>query len=481
MNSATRLLSQQQDATRPRETTGQLLRAMLVLSIPVLLEQVLNMLVSLTDTYLANHVAEAMPTMTEAELASVHATTAAAGAAVGTISYIMWFVGLITGAIGTGSTALISRATGARHRSLANSICGQSMILAVIAGIVLGILFYVLATPISVISGLEGQAREFARSYIQILSIAMPLMTILMVANACLRGAGDTFTPFVAYFFVAIINLVVSYGLTFGVWGFPKLGFNGIAIGTVVSYMFGGIAQTIVLLIGRGELRLFVHRLIPHWHNLKRLLRIGVPSGLESSLNWGVNFVLIIIINAMDRTNASGAAHNITVRIEGISYLMGFAFAVAAATMVGKSLGMKDPQRASRCARLAFIAGGAMMTTMGLLFITLGHLPARWFSQDAQIIEMVTRCLFITGFIQTGFAAAMVFGGALRGAGDTFVVMIVNLASVLLLRLTGVVIVGWYLRMGLAAIWIVLSIELMIRGALLYARFASGKWKHVKV
>ncbi len=187
---------------RPRETTGQLLRAMLVLSIPVLLEQVLNMLVSLTDTYLANHVAQISGALTEADVAQVNSTTAAAGAAVGTISYIMWFVGLITGAIGTGSTALISRATGARHRSLANSICGQSMILAAIAGIVLAIIFYLLATPISVVSGLEGEAREFARSYIQILSIAMPAMTILMVANACLRGAGDTFTPFVAYFFV---------------------------------------------------------------------------------------------------------------------------------------------------------------------------------------------------------------------------------------------------------------------------------------
>src|SRR4051794_11010632 len=86
-----------------RESKG-LLKQLLMLSLPVLAEHVLHMAVGWNDTYLANHLPQ---------------DKAAAGAAVGTIQYFFWFLGLFAGAIGTGSTAIIARAIGARHRRLA--------------------------------------------------------------------------------------------------------------------------------------------------------------------------------------------------------------------------------------------------------------------------------------------------------------------------------------------------------------------------
>src|SRR6478736_6316187 len=96
------------------------------LATPVFAEQVLHMLVGLNDTYLANHVEP-----------GASPRNAAAAAAVGTVSYVLWFVGLISGAVGSGATAIIARATGAKHRSLANSICGQAMAAAAIVGLTL--------------------------------------------------------------------------------------------------------------------------------------------------------------------------------------------------------------------------------------------------------------------------------------------------------------------------------------------------------
>ena len=99
---------------------------------------------------------------------------------------------------------------------------------------------------------------------------------------------------------------------------------------------------------------------------------------------------------------------------------------------------------------------------------------------SAQIVALTTRCLMITGFIQSGFAANLVFGGALRGAGDTLTVMLLNLASVVTLRFTGVLYVGYH-HLGLAAVWVCLSSELFIRGSLVTARFFQGGWKRVIV
>jgi len=465
----------------PPPASRSLLRELLRLALPVLGEHVLHMMVGLNDTWLANHVVRITPGMSGADVEAAHREMTAAAAAVGTISYILWLIGLITGAISAGSTAIIARATGARHRRLANSICGQSIAAAALAGGVLWGIMFGLAPQLARMTGLQARGYEFALMYLRMLSFSLPFLTTMFVANACLRGAGDTLTPAMTMIVVDIVNIFFSWGWTYGLFGLNKWGFAGIAAGTVIAYVAGGVIQVIVLLVGRGGIRLYLHRLQPHWHNLRRILRIGIPSGIGDALQWAANFALLVVVNRMDSTLISSAAHNNTIKIESMSYLGGFAFATAAATMVGQSLGMKDPNRATRSAYLCYAAGGGLMTVAGILFIAAGRYLAGWLSDDPQVIDLTTRCLFITGFCQAFFAAYMIFAGGLRGAGDTMTVMKLNLTSILLIRLLGGIAAGVWLKMGLTAIWLVLAIELGIRGSLIYGRFLQGGWRKVEV
>ncbi|MGH7178419.1 MAG: MATE family efflux transporter, partial [Tepidisphaeraceae bacterium] len=401
------------------ESPRRLLKLLGAMSMPVLAENLLHMLVGLNDTYLANHVVLLSPTMPPEQVAAARTEMAAAAAAVGSVMYFMWLIGLIAGAVGTGSTAIIARATGARHRGLANSVCGQSIVLAFICGIAVGLFMFVFAKPLADVTLLQGRAHDFSLLYLRMLSIAVPFMIVMMIANACLRGAGDTLTPAVVFIIVDIVNVILSFALTYG-WGpLPKLGFEGIALGTVIAYVTGGVIQIAVLLHGRGGIRLFLHRLRPHWYDMKRLLRIGIPSGMEGLLQWGANFGVVAVVNRMDATNVSAAAHLNSIRIEAVSYLAGFGVATAAATMVGQSLGMGDPRRATRAAWMAYLLGGTMMLVCGVAFIALGSPLARILSGDPRVIELTRQCLFITGFVQAFFALGIIFGGALRGAGDT--------------------------------------------------------------
>ena len=96
----------------PAVSQRALLKELMLLAMPVWAEQALHMAVGLNDTYLANHLPN---------------DAASAGAAVGTITYFLWFIGLLVGAVGTGSTAMIARARGARHQRLSNSVTGQSV------------------------------------------------------------------------------------------------------------------------------------------------------------------------------------------------------------------------------------------------------------------------------------------------------------------------------------------------------------------
>ncbi|HYO09971.1 MAG TPA: MATE family efflux transporter [Tepidisphaeraceae bacterium] len=443
-----------------------LMRELLRLALPVLAEHLLHIVVALTDTYLANH----LPTR-----------AAEATAAIGNVGYIFWFIGLFAGAIGTGSTAIISREVGARHRRRANSACGQSMLFAAMVGIGLGVVLFVFADGVAALMGLSGAAHDYALSYLRMLCAAVPFVVVMFVANACLRGAGDTLTPALAMIVVDVVNVVLSCGLTWGLFGLPAMGFTGIAIGTLVAYVAGGTLQVVVLIVGRGGIRLHLHRLRPHWRDMKRILRIGVPSGLTDAVNWIANFALIRIVNRTEPLNVAAAAHINAVRIESLSYMAGFAISIAVATMVGQSLGMKDPRRAGRSAYYGYLLGGGFMTFVGVLFIFFAHVPTRWMVEDPQVRDLTVRCLQITGFCQAGFAAAIIFGGALRGAGDTLAVMLITMISILILRLGGVMFVGGYLKQPLPIIWVILATDLFLRGMLVYGRFLHGGWKRVKV
>lgn len=446
--------------------SNRLFRQLVALAFPVIAENVLHIFVGFNDTHLAGY---------------LKSEPAAATAAIGAVTYVLWLMGLIAAAFGVGSTAIIARAAGARHRSLANSVCGQSIGAAALAGTVMAVLIYALAKPLSDVTGLSGAAYAFTLYYVRILSLCLPFLLVMLTANACLRGAGDTVTPAVAMIVVDVVNMLLSFALTRGWWGLPAMGFRGIAIGTVVAYVVGGVLQVAVLLHGRKMLRLHLHRLRPHWLTLKRVLRIGLPGGMEGVITWGAQFEIIRIINRLDATNVLASAHIISVRVEALSYMLGMGIATAAATMVGQSLGMKDPARARRSAYLAYAAGAAIMGFMGVIFIFLGRTLASFFTADPHTAALAGHCLFVTAFAQLGFAASLIFSGALRGAGDTLAVMIVNLASTLGLRLIGVLVVTSIFHGGLVAIWYILAIELTIRGLLMYLRFLHGGWRHVNV
>jgi putative MATE family efflux protein len=444
-----------------------------MLALPVVAEQFLHSIVGTTDTWLANHLVAADSRPDAAEL------NAAAGAAVGAVQYILWMIGLVAGAIGTGATAIIARSVGARDRRSANATCGQAITLALASGVILGLIIYLAAPSFALAIELHGEAPRLFVTYVRLLAMAMPLTLLMFAAGAALRGAGDTLTPAIAMIVVDVVNVFCTVGLTYGKFGLPRMGFEGIAIGTMIAYATGGLLLLTILLRRRGFMRLFVHRLRPHWAPLARILRIGLPNGFESALQWIANLAVVGGVNHLG--NATATSHMNAIRIESYSFLTGVGFATAAATLVGQSLGMKDPKRARRCAYYAYAMGGGIMTLFGVCFVLFGHTIASWLSEDPVVVKMTGDCIHITGFIQSGFAAAMIFGFALRGAGDVVKVMIANLASIFLIRFAGVLLAVWYFHLSLQAVWVVLCGELMIRGILMFLRFRFGRWDLLKV
>ena len=448
----------------PAATWRPLMRALVLLAAPLCLENLLHIFVGLTDTYLANRL------------------DTAAAAAIGPVTYVTWFLGLTTGAVGTGSTALISRATGARDRRTARSAVGQSILLAVALGAVLGVVLFTLADPLSKLFGLEDpKAQAHIATYLRVLGVGVPLATSTFIGNACLRGAGDTVTPALAMVVIDVVNMGLSFALCFGFGPIPAMGFAGIAWGTSIAYGGGAFVVVGALLLGAGKsgLRLYPHRLRPAWKTTRRILKVGVPSGVEGVTFWGANFVVLHAVNTLG--NVPAAAHNVVVRVEGFSYMIGFAIATASATLVGQSLGRRDPDRARLCGTLAFVLGGGFMVFCGVVFALFPRQLCGIIGGAPETVEAAARALRVVAIGQIGFAAMMIYGGSLRGAGDTTAVMVRNLGAAFALRMTGAILAVHVLGLGLTAVWAVLAFDLTVRGALLAGRFYRGKWTETEV
>jgi putative MATE family efflux protein len=450
---------------------------MLRLALPVLMEQVLVMLVGFVDTWLTGRY-----------LLPDHL------AAIGLISYLLWLIPCMFGAVAIGATALIARFTGAGNREMAVKVAHQALIIGGVFSAAATLFFGLFGEAFVRLLRLPEEPARLASLYLMILTPLIPAMMAEQVGIACLRGAGDTLTGFIAMSVVNVVNVAVSGSLVSG-WGpFPQLGWIGLAIGAASGY---GVACGLILAIlirGRAGLRLRWSGMRPDRDLIRRILRIGVPAGVDMTAIVLCHLWFLTIVNSLGILEA--AAHSLAIRIESLAYLPGTAFQVAAATMTGQSLGAGDHRRASRSVMAACMAGGALMSAAGVLFLFRGEWLTSFFlgAGAHQTQALAVPLLQIVAISQPSLALSMVLSGALRGAGDTrwpltftfigFVGLRIPLAYLLAwdevsLPLLGVTLQGYGL--GVIGAWYAMVTDVIVRSLLILTRFLHGGWKRIRV
>jgi putative MATE family efflux protein len=322
---------------------------------------------------------------------------------------------------------------------------------------------------------------RFASIYLRVLAPAVPAMAIVLVGNASLRGAGDTSTPFLVMVLVNAVNVAVSLLLVWGPEPIGGRGVSGIAIGTSAAWACGAIAVLGVLLGGPRELKLRPGAFRPQRAMLGRLLRVGVPNLLEVvGGTWLATFIVLKMVGTLE-SEASLGAHMIAIRIEALSFQPGFAFGVAAATLVGQYLGLGDPARAKRAAATCWASAVLLMGSAGLVFMAAPEALVRVLTANAELVATASPLVRICGAVQIFFASYLVLSQALRGAGDTRTTMWLTYLSVYGLRVPLAYGLGLAMGLGLNGIWIALCADLTLRGLLFSGRFLGGGWTRIKV
>ena len=397
-------------------------------------------------------------------------------------------------AVAIGATALIARFVGAGDRDAARRVAHQALLLGLVLTFVVLAAVLLGGRSLVHIMQLEGRAAELAVRYIWILTPVIPAIMLEQVGVACLRGAGDTVSGFVAKSIVNVVNLVVSALLVVGPGNIPKLGWEGLAIGTACGHGLGGLLVLGLLIRGRAGMRLELAGMRPDRELIRRLWRIGMPGGVDVLAVLGCHFVYLAIINSLGV--AAAAAHGLGVQIEALAYLTCYAFHVAASTMTGQLLGAGESRRATRCAIEACFVGGAMLTAAALVFYFAGAWLAGFFTGDIHDPTAMAagKLLKIVAFSTPPLAVMMVLTGSLRGAGDTRWPLVVTFVGLIAVRLPLACWFAWEsfqvpglditvtgLGLGVAGAWWAMVIDVVLRSILLIYRFWQGRWKEMAV
>jgi putative MATE family efflux protein len=434
--------------------------------------------------------------------------------AVAVAAYLGWGMWVLPMSMMTGANALVARLCGERKRRDANVAVMQAMIVGVILSTVSAILMLLGLDWVLGELNMTDETLPMAKIYMVILSFAMPFIGIMTAGNQSMRGAGDTRVPFIALAMVNVVNTVVSSTLVFMGYGVA-----GIATGTALGWITGAVVVFYFLITAKSSSKLMFRpkRFHRNWPMIKRIVKVGLPTFGESVGVWGIHFTMFFMIAALG--GAAKGSHLLVVRMEGLTYMPGWAFALPATTLAGQYIGLGDPVRARQAVRLCWIMAVVFMTAVGSLFILCPEFLLGAVAKNPKNIELAKTPLMICFFFQPLFATMMVLNGAYKGAGDTRTPMLITWFGSLCVRLVGVFLVvsalsNWggaewlYAKTGidlqfakdalmqcnvwikanwgieahpLTYVWLVMNLDIAVRAILAMVHYPSNAWLTKKI
>ena len=344
-------------------------------------------------------------------------------------SLINLFINLFIG-LSVGTNVVIARDLGAGKPENVRRSVHTSIALALVSGVALLIAGVTLSRQMLELMSSPPDVIDLAALYLRIYFLGMPGNLLYNFGAAILRAKGDTRRPLYYLTAAGVINVVLN--LIFVV---PlKMSVAGVAIATIISQYVSAILVLITLMREDGVMRVDLRKLSIDWHTVRRIMRVGLPAGLQSTLFSISNVVIQSSINSFGSAVVAGssAASN----IEGFIYPCTNAFHQAALTFISQNYGAGQTKRVDRIAILCLCYGAFMSLTVGNIICCFGApLTALYAPGEPEVIaQAVVRLGYVAAF---HFLCSLmdVMVGILRGLGHSVVPMIVSLIGSCALRL----------------------------------------------
>ncbi|MCX6335289.1 MAG: MATE family efflux transporter [Bacteroidia bacterium] len=438
-------------------TEGRLSRAILLLSIPAVLEMIMESIFVIVDIWFVSKLGSD------------------AVATVGLTESLITIVYAISLGLATATTSLVSRRIGEKHPDKASTTAFQAILTGIIVSLFISVPGALYASRLLDLMGASHEIVNRMSEYTKIMLGGNIVIMLLFIINAIFRSAGDAAIAMRVLWVGNIINIILDPLLIFGIGPFPEMGIAGAAVATTTGRGIAVIYQFWLLFFGKKRIQLSFRHMEIDFRIIARLIRLSLGSigqNLIGTTSW---IALVRIISVFGSEIVAG--YTIAIRIVSFSLLPSWGIANAASTLVGQNLGAKKPDRAQRSVMITGFVNMILLGTIGLFYIIFPGPLIRLFIDDPAVLNSGIECLRIisVGFVSYGFGMVMV--NSFNGAGDTTTPLKINVFAFWMIEIP----LAWILaiKSGMnenGVFWAIVIAE-SIMTITAYLVFRRGKWK----
>ncbi len=434
-------------------TTGSIRRAIIMLSIPMILEMIMESLFALVDIFYVSKVStEAVSTVgfTESVITLLYAIAIGLSMAV---------------------TALVARRIGEKKPKEASLVAFQSIILGTGLAIIIAVIGILYPKQILGLMGAEQAVIDEGYRYTQIMLGGNITIMLLFIINAVFRGAGDANLAMGVLWFANGLNLLLDPLFIFGF----KMGVTGAAIATTIGRGLAVLVQLYLLQSKYGRVKITKKQIKLRWDMMKDLINISL-GGIGQFLIGTMSWVFLMRIMAEFGSKVV-AGYTIAIRVIMFTIYPAWGMSNAAATLVGQNLGAGKPDRAEKSTWITAKYVTIFMVLVSILYLVFAKNIASVFDKDLEVQKWATTSMIIFAIGYVTFSFGMVLSQAFNGAGDTKTPTLINFISFWLIQIPLAYLLAIHLGIGpKGVLWAVIISETVLALIAIYL-FRKGKWK----
>jgi MATE family multidrug resistance protein len=341
--------------------------------------------------------------------------------------------------------------------------------------------------PLFRLVGHPPEVQRLEATYFKVLCLGSGIHIVGMSFAGFFTGRGVTRPVMIIYIIAMFVNVPLDYALINGIWLFPELGILGAALATVFSWASATVLLGLLVFTRENDqiFKVFNNRAFDN-DLFRRLLRYGVPSSLQFSLDVFAFLFFVLIVGRIGKVEL--AVTNIGIALDSISFRPLVGFALGTSTLVGQALGRNRPEEAVAAARATMVIVASYISVLVLLYVFLPQ-PLLDLFRPRDIGPADFAAIKHMGVVVLRFVAAyllldglyMISTAVLKGAGDTRFIMwsmgIISFFGMILPVYIGIEVFGW----GVYYAWGCTVFFLCQLAVLTSWRFYQGKWQSMRV
>jgi MATE family multidrug resistance protein len=384
------------------------------------------------------------------------------------------------------SNVFVAQYTGAGKLSRVGSALWQAIYFALAAWVIMvGISF--VGGPLFRLVGHPIEVQRLEVTYFRVLCLGSGVHVVGMSFSSFFAGRGVTRPVMITYIIAMCLNVPLDYALINGIWIFPEMGILGAAIATVFAWTTATVILGILVFTREHNA---VFRVLDNRNFdgelFRRLLRFGVPSSLQFSLDVFAFLFFVLMVGRIGK--AELAITNIGIALDSVSFRPLIGFALGTSTLVGQALGRNRPDQAVAAARATMVIVASYISVLILLYVIFPQ-PLLELFRPKDISPEKFAAIKTMGVVVLRFVAAyllldavyMISTAVLKGAGDTrFIMWSIGLISIFGMCLPTYIGIELY-GMGLYYAWGCTVIFISQLAALTFWRYYQGRWKSMRV